>query len=91
MIEYSDARALVLGAVKALPSESVPLARALGRTLARDVRAREDIPPFTKATMDGYAAKRIRALQFSRRDFSAFSANPQRPSRLSLLFDFTQK
>lgn len=57
MIEYADARALVLGAVKALPSESVPLARALGRTLARDVRAREDIPPFTKATMDGYAVR----------------------------------
>lgn len=57
MIEYADARALVLGASKALPSESVPLARALGRTLARDVRAREDIPPFTKATMDGYAVR----------------------------------
>ena len=57
MIEYADARALVLGAAKALPSESVPLARALGRTLARDVRAREDIPPFTKATMDGYAVR----------------------------------
>ncbi len=57
MIEYTDARALVLGAAKALPSERVPLARALGRTLARDVRAREDIPPFTKATMDGYAVR----------------------------------
>lgn len=57
MIEYSDARALVIGAAKALPSESVPLARALGRTLARDVRAREDIPPFTKSTMDGYAVR----------------------------------
>jgi molybdopterin molybdotransferase len=57
MIEYHDARALVLSAAKALPAETVPLARALGRTLARDVRAREDIPPFTKATMDGYAVR----------------------------------
>ncbi|MGZ5514024.1 MAG: molybdopterin molybdotransferase MoeA [Candidatus Aminicenantales bacterium] len=57
MIEYLDARALVLGAAKALSSESVPLARALGRTLARDIRAREDIPPFTKSTMDGYAVR----------------------------------
>ena len=57
MIEYTDARALVIGAAKTLPSESVPLARALGRTLARDIRAREDIPPFTKATMDGYAVR----------------------------------
>jgi molybdopterin molybdotransferase len=57
MIEYSDARSLVLSAARILPSEFVPLAAALGRTLARDVEAREDIPPFTKATMDGYAVR----------------------------------
>lgn len=57
MIDYSEARDLVLSAAKELPAESVPLARALGRTLARDVKAREDIPPFTKATMDGYAVR----------------------------------
>jgi len=57
MIEYADARALVLAAAKGLAAESVPLARALGRTLARDVKAAEDIPPFTKATMDGYAVQ----------------------------------
>lgn len=57
MIEYADARARVLAAAKALPAETVPLAQALGRTLARDIRAREDIPPFAKATMDGYAVR----------------------------------
>jgi molybdopterin molybdotransferase len=57
MIDYSDARALVLAAARPLPAESVPLAQALGRTLARDALAREAIPPFTKATMDGYAVR----------------------------------
>jgi len=57
MIDYEEALAFVLSAVKPVPAESVPLAGALGRTLARDVRAREDIPPFTKATMDGYAVR----------------------------------
>lgn len=57
MIEFTEARALVLAAAKALPAETVPLSQALGRTLARDVRAREAIPPFTKATMDGYAVR----------------------------------
>ena len=57
MIDYEDARAFVLSAAKTLPAESVSLAGALGRTLARDVKAREDIPPFTKATMDGYAVR----------------------------------
>ena len=57
MIEFAEARILVLSAVKTLPAETVPLPRALGRTLARDVKAREAIPPFTKATMDGYAVR----------------------------------
>jgi molybdopterin molybdotransferase len=57
MIEYKEARALVLSAAKPLPAETVPLARALGRTLARDVKAGEDIPPFAKSAMDGYAVR----------------------------------
>lgn len=57
MIEYADARALVLAAAKPLPAETVPLAAALGRTLSRDIKAREAVPPFTKATMDGYAVR----------------------------------
>jgi len=63
MIEFEEARALVLSALKTRPPESVLLAGALGRTLARDIKARENIPPFNKATMDGYAlrAEDIRA------------------------------
>jgi molybdopterin molybdotransferase len=57
MIEFEEARALVLSALKTRPPESVLLAEALGRTLARDIEARENIPPFDKATMDGYALK----------------------------------
>ena len=57
MIDYKEARGLVLSASKTLPAETVPLAEALGRTLARNIKARENIPPFTKATMDGYAVR----------------------------------
>ncbi|MEN6561183.1 MAG: gephyrin-like molybdotransferase Glp [Acidobacteriota bacterium] len=57
MIEYADARALVIAAARSLPAEAVPLAAALGRTLARDIRAPEPVPPFTKAAMDGYAVR----------------------------------
>ena len=57
MIEFTEARDLVLSAAKALPAELVSLPLAFGRTLARDVMAREDIPPFTKATMDGFAVR----------------------------------
>ena len=57
MIDHEEARGLVLSAVRALRAETVRLADAPGRTLARDIRAREDVPPFTKATMDGYAVR----------------------------------
>lgn len=57
MISFEEARALVLSALKTRPPEFVPLTEALGRTLARDIKASENIPPFTKATMDGYAVR----------------------------------
>ncbi len=41
-----------------LEEESVPLAEAFGRTLARDVVARRVQPPFANSAMDGYALRR---------------------------------
>jgi molybdopterin molybdotransferase len=38
-------------------AERVALSRALGRTLAEDVRIDLDMPPFTRATMDGFAVR----------------------------------
>ena len=57
MIDYGKALREVVAKARPLRPESVPLADALGRTLARDIRAREPIPPFSKATMDGYAVR----------------------------------
>lgn len=56
-LNYEKARALVLASVKTRPPESILLALAQGRTLARDIKALENIPPFNKATMDGYAVR----------------------------------
>ena len=57
MIDYADALRRVVARARPLAAEPVPLAGSLGRTLAQDVRARAPIPPFAKATMDGYAVK----------------------------------
>ena len=38
-------------------TEVVPLSRAKGRVLAKDFVSPEDLPDFTRATMDGYAIK----------------------------------
>ena len=39
--------------------ETVPLDRCNGRVLARDAIARGDVPPFSRAGMDGYAVRAI--------------------------------
>jgi len=57
MIDYTDALRRVVARAKPLAAESVPLTGSLGRTLAQNVRARAPIPPFAKATMDGYAVR----------------------------------
>ncbi|HET9555492.1 MAG TPA: gephyrin-like molybdotransferase Glp [Anaeromyxobacteraceae bacterium] len=43
--------------VAPLPAVQVPLAEALGRALAEDLRARGPLPPFPASTMDGYALR----------------------------------
>ena len=53
----TDARAIVLGAVRPLAHETVPIDDALGRVLARDVVASGDVPAFPSSAMDGYAVR----------------------------------
>jgi molybdopterin molybdotransferase len=48
------ARAAMLGAISELPTCSVGLGDALGRTLAQDIVANRDQPPFRASAMDGY-------------------------------------
>jgi len=58
MIELNEALWIVLDAAKPLEAERVELSDALDRILAEDVTADMDIPPFDKATVDGYACRR---------------------------------
>jgi molybdopterin molybdotransferase len=58
MIPVAEALARVLAsAPEPLSEESLPLARAFGRVLARDVVAGRTQPPFANAAMDGYALR----------------------------------
>jgi molybdopterin molybdotransferase len=50
-----DARAMMLGWAVRLPAETVPLAEAAGRTLAEDIHAIRDQPPYPASAMDGWA------------------------------------
>jgi molybdopterin molybdotransferase len=57
LIDPEEARRRVLGRVVPLPAEDVPLEDALGRVLAADVSAPEDVPGFDNSAMDGYALR----------------------------------
>jgi molybdopterin molybdotransferase len=56
MISVGDAQAHILDRITAaVPPELLPLAAALGRVLADDVRAEMDVPPTDNSAVDGYA------------------------------------
>ena len=57
--------------------ESVPLEEALGRVLAEDVVSPIDVPPFDRATVDGYAVKAE----------DTFMASESEPVRLKVIGD----
>ena len=58
MLPFEEALKTVLDSGQPLGSEHVGLGRAVNRILAEDVTSDTDIPPFDKATVDGYACRR---------------------------------
>ena len=55
MITVTDALTEVFKLISPLQTESVPLAEAVGRTLAAPATATRNQPPFASSAMDGYA------------------------------------
>jgi molybdenum cofactor synthesis domain-containing protein len=57
-ISLADARAIIARSLKPIERiERVPLDTAHGRVLAEEVVAPADVPPFSRAAMDGYAVR----------------------------------
>ena len=59
MLSVDQAIESILRHAQPLPARSTPLPWALGWTLAEDVHADIDLPPFDKALMDGYAVRSV--------------------------------
>jgi molybdopterin molybdotransferase len=57
LLPFDEALRRVLAAAPTPKRETVPLANAQGRLLARDVRADRDLPPFDRSMLDGYAVR----------------------------------
>ena len=56
-VSIEEARSAVLEHAKMLGSEDVFLDEALGRALAVDAKAHNDVPPFAASAMDGFAIR----------------------------------
>jgi molybdenum cofactor synthesis domain-containing protein len=57
-IALVEARAIVDDAIRPIDrTETVPLLKANGRVLAQEVVSSADVPPFSRAAMDGYAVR----------------------------------
>ncbi|MBI5573922.1 MAG: molybdopterin molybdotransferase MoeA [Elusimicrobia bacterium] len=57
MISFNEAFKKVLARAKILDTEKLPTDEALGYILAEDIKAKCNIPPFNKSSMDGYAVR----------------------------------
>jgi molybdopterin molybdotransferase len=57
LLTVEEARARMLAGVVPGPAETVPLAQAVGRTLAAAVTATRDQPPYDASAMDGWAVR----------------------------------
>ena len=56
-IRVGDAIATILANVRAQPSVRMPLEDSIGRIIAADIVASFPLPPWTNASMDGYAVR----------------------------------
>jgi molybdenum cofactor synthesis domain-containing protein len=57
-ISLDRAKAIIDAAIRPIErTERVPLEAAHGRVLARDIVSSSDVPPFSRAAMDGYAVR----------------------------------
>jgi len=58
LISREEAIKRIMSSVKPVErTETVPIEESSGRVLAEDIIAKEDVPPFDRAAMDGYAVK----------------------------------
>lgn len=76
LLTVEAARRRITRLVNPVSTETVSLARGLGRVLATDVKS-IDLPPFTNSSVDGFAV----------RSTDVRSANPKHPARLRVVGD----
>src|SRR5260221_2384378 len=77
LLSVDEALAHILAAFTRLPAEQIAIESGLGRVLAENIVAANDLPPFSNSSMDGYA---VRAADVS-------DASEGKPARLEVIAD----
>jgi molybdopterin molybdotransferase len=77
LLSVDSALEHILRDIRRLPSETIALDDAHGRTLAEDIIAQHDIPSFANSSMDGFAV----------RSDDVVSASDESPVRLRVVMD----
>ncbi len=57
MLSLDQARQMILAAIEPLPAETVSLQDSLGRVAAANIIAADDLVPFARSAMDGFAVR----------------------------------
>ncbi|WP_227761743.1 molybdopterin molybdotransferase MoeA [Zhaonella formicivorans] len=65
-VSLGEAQEILLSRISPLVAEEVCLLEAIGRVLAQDVYARDNIPPFARSPLDGFALRAEDTFQASR-------------------------
>src|SRR6478609_8274227 len=68
MVSVEEAEKIILDHLFKPAEEKIPLDRVNGRTLAEEIKADRDLPPFNRATMDGIAIA-FKSFENGQRDF----------------------
>jgi molybdopterin molybdotransferase len=74
-VSFDAARSILIHAVEPQKSEWISLSDAAGRVAAEDVVAKEDLVPYARSAMDGFALRSIDTL----------AASPESPLGLPLV------
>jgi molybdopterin molybdotransferase len=59
LMPFDLARSILADAVESLSTECIRLSDALGRVAAESIVAKEDLVPYSRSAMDGYALRSI--------------------------------
>jgi molybdopterin molybdotransferase len=77
LLDVAEALQRLLGHFAPLGVVEIPLNQIRGRVLAKDILARDDLPPFNNSAMDGFAVRTVDVL----------GASPEQPIVLNVVAD----